>query len=46
METKNKYFPPQTEILEMNFEGVMCLSSSDPMDSGEGWGESRSWEEL
>lgn len=44
METKNKYFPPQTEILEMNFEGVMCLSN--PVDSEYGYGEQRTWEEL
>ena len=45
MEVKNKYYPPQTDVLEVELEGVMC-SSSDPMDSGKGWGESREWEEL
>ena len=45
METKNKYFPPQTEILDMNFEGVMCLSN--PVDSSDGTGEFRGpWEDL
>lgn len=44
MESKIKYFSPKFEILEMNFEGVMCLS--DQVDSSDGWGENREWEEL
>ena len=44
METKPNYYPPQTDVLEINFEGVMCQSTPA---SSDGTGEDRlPWEEL
>ena len=44
METKPNYYPPQTDILEVKFEGMMCQSSpSSPDGSGE---DRLPWEEL
>ena len=44
MESKIEYFPPKFEILEMNFEGVMCLSGDMNIDNFVG--ENRDpWEE-
>lgn len=44
MERKTLYYPPQADILEIKPEGVMCVSQ--PVDSEDGWGENRVWEEL
>ena len=44
METKKLYYPPWTDVLVIKYEGVMCMSQ--PVDSEDGWGENRPWEDL
>ena len=44
METKPNYYPPQTDVLEVRIEGMMCQSvPSSPDGSGE---DRLPWEEL
>ena len=46
MEAKNKYCPPQTDILEVALEGVMCQSGGVDMGLDNFVGENRDpWEE-
>lgn len=46
METKNKYYPPQTDILEVELEGVMCQSDEADLSLDNFVGENRNpWEE-
>lgn len=46
MEVKNKYYPPQTDVLEVVLEGVMCASGEVDMSLDNFVGENRNpWEE-